>query len=192
VKSRLLFAIALGAGFSFAARADSGYHGAGASPYAGEESRAISSLSAGDVNDLLDGKGWSFAKPAELNGYPGPLHVLQLQDRLGLTPEQRASVQAIFDRMAASARETGAKFVEAERALDAAFKSRAVDDAVLRERIEAAETLRAELRRIHLAAHLETTPILTPEQRHAYMALRGYDMHPMSGHGGHNPMPQAR
>jgi Spy/CpxP family protein refolding chaperone len=164
--------------------ADNGHHGGSA--YAGEESRAISSLSAADMADLRDGKGWGFAKPAELNGYPGPLHVLQLGDKLGLTVEQRRQVQAIFDQMAASARETGTKFVEAERALDVAFKSRAVDSGVLQEKIAAAETLRAELRRIHLAAHLETTPILTAQQRHAYSALRGYNTDHMPSHGHHH------
>ena len=187
--ARLVLALLVGAGLTLAARADNGHHGA--SPYAGEETRAISSLSASDVSDLLGGKGWGFAKPAELNGYPGPLHVLQLEEKLALTPEQRRQIQAIFDRMAASARETGAKFVEAERALDAAFKSGTVDEALLRQRIEAAEALRAELRRIHLAAHLETTPILTPEQRHAYVRLRGYGTGHMSGHGGHAPLPRA-
>jgi Spy/CpxP family protein refolding chaperone len=184
VISRLLLAALLGAGFAVTARADNAHHAA--SPYAGQETRAITSLSANDVADLLGGKGWGFAKPAELNGYPGPLHVLQLEDKLGLTQEQRAQVKAIFDRMAASARETGARFVEAERALDTAFKSRAVDEQVLRERIEQAEALRAELRRIHLAAHLETTPILTPEQRHAYAMLRGYGMDHTPGHGHHH------
>ena len=183
MKPAFVIALAAGLGVALAAQADNGHGRHHASPYAGQESRSVASLSAADVADLLDGKGWGFAKPAELNGYPGPLHVLQLQDRLDLTPEQRAQVQAIFDRMAASARETGAKFVEAERNLDAAFKSGTVDAGLLAERIEAAEELRAELRRIHLAAHLETTPILTPEQRHAYAALRGYNTDNMPGNG---------
>ena len=192
MKSKLAIALIAGAGFALAARADNGHHQRHASPYAGEESRSIASLSAADVSDLLDGKGWGFAKPAELNGYPGPLHVLQLDDKLGLSAEQRAQVQAIFDRMAASARETGARFVAAERALDAAFRSHALDGRLLQERIDAAEALRAELRRIHLAAHLETTPILTPEQRHAYIALRGYSTDRMPGHGhGHHHTPKA-
>jgi Spy/CpxP family protein refolding chaperone len=183
VKPAFIIALMAGLGTALAAQADNSHGRHHASPYAGQESRSVASLSAADVADLLDGKGWGFAKPAELNGYPGPLHVLQLEDKLGLTPEQRAQVKGIFDRMAASARETGAKFIAAERDLDAAFKSRAVDARLLQERIEAAEALRSELRRIHLAAHLETTPILTPEQRHAYAALRGYDTDNMPGHG---------
>jgi Spy/CpxP family protein refolding chaperone len=181
VKPRLILTALAAAGIGLSAQAENGHQ---SSPYAGEGSRAISSLSAQDVSDLLAGKGWGFAKPAELNGYPGPLHVLQLDEKLKLTEEQRIKIQAVFDRMAADARQTGVKFVEAERALDAAFKSHAMDEATLRQRVEAAEALRAELRRIHLAAHLETTPILTPEQRHAYVTLRGYrsDHSPPAGH----------
>jgi Spy/CpxP family protein refolding chaperone len=186
VTLRLLLAVAAVAGLTVSATADA------VSPYAGEEHRAISTLSDSDVADLLGGKGWGFAKPAELNGYPGPAHVLQLEDRLGLTAEQRTKVEAIFARMAADARSAGARFIEAERAVDAAFKAGTVDAAMVKERIEAAEALRAELRRIHLAAHLETAPILTAEQRHAYITLRGYDMQTLSGHGGHHhPMPNA-
>lgn len=184
MKSPLILAALIAAGFALTARADNGHHAA--SPYAGQESRAVSSLSETDVSDLLAGKGWGFAKPAELNGYPGPLHVLQLDEKLKLTPEQRAQIQAIFDRMAAGARETGAKFVEAERALDSAFKGHAIDAGTLAERVAAAEALRAELRRIHLAAHLETTPILTPEQRHAYAMLRGYSSDHVPSHRHHH------
>ena len=46
-----------------------------ASAYAGQQSRAIKSLSEQDVDDLLAGRGAGFAKAAELNGYPGPAHV---------------------------------------------------------------------------------------------------------------------
>ena len=59
-----------------------------ASPYAGEQSRSIKSLSQQDVADYMAGKGMGCAKAAELNGYPGPAHVLELADQLALTPSQ--------------------------------------------------------------------------------------------------------
>ena len=40
----------------------------------------------------------SLALAAELNGYPGPLHVLELADRLGLSAEQRGKVQQLSIR----------------------------------------------------------------------------------------------
>ena len=40
---------------------------------------------------------WASALAAELNGYPGPSHVLELADKLELSTEQRASMQRLFD-----------------------------------------------------------------------------------------------
>ena len=48
-------------------------------PYAGQETRVISSLSPEDQRALRAGEGGGLAKPAELNGYPGPAHVLELE-----------------------------------------------------------------------------------------------------------------
>jgi hypothetical protein len=57
-------------------------------PYAGLEKRAIKALSDAQIADLRAGRGMDLALPAELNGYPGPVHVLELGDRLGLDAEQ--------------------------------------------------------------------------------------------------------
>ena len=149
-----------------------------ANPYAGQETREISSLSAQDIEDLMAGRGWGLAKPAELNGYPGPRHVLDLAEELALDAEQEAAVRDVFRRMQAAAKAAGAAYVAAERQLDQAFRARTIDDEKLAAGLAETEGLRAELRRIHLRAHLETAPILTSRQRHLYTRLRGY-------HGGH-------
>ena len=47
-------------------------------PYAGQQARPIKSLSDDDIAALREGEGMGMAKAAELNGYPGPAHVLQL------------------------------------------------------------------------------------------------------------------
>ena len=65
------------------------------SPYAGMPTRAIKALSDQQIADLRAGRCMGMALPAELNGYPGPAHVLELADKLELTPDQRASVQAL-------------------------------------------------------------------------------------------------
>lgn len=145
-----------------------------AQPYAGQQARAVTTLSAEDIKALLAGQGWGLAKPAELNGFPGPLHVLELEKELALTPQQRLRVQASFERMKRRAVAMGPRYIEAERALDQAFRSGRVDARVLALRLRAAEQARARLRAVHLEAHLETTPILTPEQRKRYAELRGY------------------
>lgn len=159
---------------------------AAAQPYAGQQSRDVSSLSADDVDALLAGRGWGLAKPAELNGFPGPMHVLELAAELRLTSEQWQAVQASFDRMRVKAQDVGARYVAAERAIDAAFRA-ARPQAEIVQKVHEAEKLRAELRLAHLNAHMEVTPLLTPEQRHRYAELRGY-----AGAGAHAPHGQHR
>ena len=74
-----------------------------AQPYAGLQERPVKALSEREVADLRAGRGMGLALAAELNGYPGPLHVLEHADALGLTPEQRGRSQALFDAMKADA-----------------------------------------------------------------------------------------
>ena len=58
------------------------------------------------------------ALAAELKGYPGPSHVLELADRLELTADQRAGIKALFDFMKAEALPLGARVVEQEAHLE--------------------------------------------------------------------------
>jgi len=145
-----------------------------ASPYAGEQSRDIKSLSKEDVAGYIDGKGMGLAKAAELNGYPGPAHVLELADRLVLTPAQRARTGEIFGRMQMRARELGARLVEEERRLDELFASKSVSRQSLAASVNAIAAIHGELRATHLQAHLDQTEILSPTQRAEYSQLRGY------------------
>jgi hypothetical protein len=103
-----------GAFLSLAATAQ--HHGH--SPYAGMERREIKSLSDADIADLRRGAGWGLALSAELNGMPGPAHVLELKDRLGLSPAQIASIEAIFLAMQTEARAAGESFIAAEAAIE--------------------------------------------------------------------------
>jgi hypothetical protein len=96
------------------------------SPYVGMQTRSIKALSDQQIADLKAGRGMGLALPAELNGYPGPAHVLELSDQLGLSTEQKAHVQSLFDSMKAEAVPLGAKLLEQEAALDQQFASRSV------------------------------------------------------------------
>ena len=145
------------------------------SPYASMKHREIKALSDEQVRGYLDGAGMGLALPAEMNGYPGPKHVIELAAQLELTPEQRSGVQRIFDRMKTRATEIGTAIVAAEKALDEAFGARTIDAASLRARTSEIARLQGELRNVHLAAHLETKAVLTPAQLAAYSRLRGYD-----------------
>jgi Spy/CpxP family protein refolding chaperone len=154
------------------------------SPYAGEQRREIKALSGKDVQDLLAGRGMGLATAAELNRYPGPAHVLELADRLGLTAEQKARTKAVFDAMDARARALGKALVEREAELDRQFASREVTRATLESSLAEIARLQGELRGVHLEAHLAQTDILTREQVGAYVALRGYGGMDHSGNGG--------
>jgi len=157
-------------------------HTAPAQPYAGQQLRAVTSLSPEELQGFLDGRGMGLARAAELNGYPGPMHVLELEKELQLTAEQRRHVEQAFDRMKTRATGLGSRYVEAERALDAAFRSGPADTAIIAARVAEANRLLGEVRLSHLAAHLEITPLLTPEQRQRYADLRGYGA---AGHSQH-------
>lgn len=151
-------------------------------PYAGREAREIASLSAADVAAIEAGEGWGLALSAELNGHPGPAHLLEHAEALGLTAGQRAAVETTFEAMTAEARALGAALIEAEARLDAAFERGGLDPATLDALVTEAAAARGRLRARHLAAHLEVTPLLTRGQVATYARLRGYEG---GGHGGH-------
>jgi Spy/CpxP family protein refolding chaperone len=147
---------------------------AGHSHYAGWESRDIKALPAADIEGLRAGRGMSLALAAELNGYPGPLHVLELEDKLALTQAQRTATQELYQRMKAAAIAAGEEFVSAERDLDSLFARKAASPQQLTEVLARVAQAQAKLRGSHLQAHLEQVRILTPEQVIKYNSLRGY------------------
>jgi Spy/CpxP family protein refolding chaperone len=145
-----------------------------ATPYAGQQAREIKSLSADEIDAYLSGKGMGMAKPAELNGYPGPAHVLELASQLKLTPEQRAKTQALFDKMEVEAKRLGASIVDEERNLDQLFAAKTVTPQSLQTSLSHIAVFQVRLRNAHLSAHLEQAQILTPEQSAEYASQRGY------------------
>ena len=162
--------------------------GTGTSPYAGEETRLIKSLSPEDIKELRQGSGWGLAKAAELNGLPGPFHLLELKDQIPLTPEQVDAVTAIYERMRAAASAEGERFIAAEQALEDAFRAGTMTEKSLQAMLADIERSRARLRFIHLSAHLGTPKLLAEVQIARYARLRGY--HAYRGgtaHGEHDP-----
>lgn len=145
-----------------------------ASSYAGEQARAIKSLSEADINGLLSGAGAGYAKAAELNGYPGPAHVLALAPQLGLRADQQTATQRLMDAHKAAARQLGEQLVSAERALDAAFAVRQIDAQRLQALTQRIGSLQSSLRAEHLQTHLAQTALLEPRQVARYAQLRGY------------------
>src|SRR4051794_39763164 len=143
-------------------------------PYAGMQTRSIKALSEQQVADLGAGRGMGLALAAELNGYPGPSHVLELADRLELTVDQRAGVQGLFDSMKMEAVPLGSKLIEQEAELDRQFADRTVTAESLKASTAALATTQGALREAHLKYHLSTASLLTPGQMRRYAELRGY------------------
>lgn len=144
------------------------------SAYAGQQSRAIKSLSEQDIDDLLTGRGAGFAKAAELNGYPGPAHVLEIKEPLQLSDAQLAATQALMTQHRTAARSLGEKVVASERSLDQAFGSHTADEASIRTLTAVVARYQGELRAEHLKTHSAQAALLTSEQIQRYSQLRGY------------------
>ena len=151
-------------------------------PYAGMQTRGIKALSDSQIGDLQAGRGMSLALAAELNGYPGPLHVLELADKLGLSAEQRGKVQQLFDSMKAEAVSLGAKLIEQEAELDRQFSGRTIAPESLRNMTAVIAATQGQLRATHLKYHLSTAALLSPQQIEQYAALRGYAGHAPAEH----------
>ena len=149
-----------------------------ASPYVGQESREIKALSPEDTSAYQAGKGMGFAKAAELNGFAGPAHVLELASQLHLTFAQRARTEALFASMSTKASTSGRLLVEKERELDTMFATKTITPERLTNSLQEIGALQAQIRDAHLEAHLAQVEILTPEQNAMYAQLRGYGTAP--------------
>lgn len=180
----LLLALSMSLPFSTLAQHSHGTQ----TPYAGMQNREIKSLSDNDINELKRGGGWGTALAAELNGMPGPAHLLELKDKIPLASDQVAKTQTLLDEMRKAAIPTGERLIEAEKALEAAFATGKVDESSLRRLLAVAESARSELRFIHLSQHYKTVQFLKPEQIKRYNILRGYAEDPCKNiPTGHNP-----
>ncbi len=149
------------------------------SPYAGQEARGIKALSQDDIEGLLAGAGTPFggmAKPAELNGYPGPRHVLDAYDagEFQLTNEQHKQIEALYEEMRSEAIELGEKIIDIEKGIDDAFTGKTITNAFLQEKVKESADLYGQLRVVHLKYHLSMVEILTSQQVEQYNELRGY------------------
>ncbi len=170
---RFLIAMAVMGVFISLGAAQHGERGHGQS-YAGHTSREIKALSPAQIDDLRSGRGMGLALPAELNGYPGPLHVLDLARQLELSPADEHRVRRLVIEMRAETVPLGESVVEAERALDRLFSERQADREVVAAAVELAASRQAKLRTAHLRYHLIVRGMLTSDQISRYNTLRGY------------------
>src|SRR5262245_25864350 len=143
-------------------------------PYAGMHDRDIKALSEQQLADLRAGRGMGLALAAELNGYPGPLHVIELADQLGLSADVRRRMQELYDAMKAEAVPAGAALLASEGDLDRAFAERTIAPDTLASLTAKIGEAQGRLRAVHLKYHLTTADLLSPQQRQRYAELRGY------------------
>jgi Spy/CpxP family protein refolding chaperone len=121
---------------------------------------------------VAQGRGAGMAFAADQNGYPGPIHVLELKERLHLTPAQEARITALQRAMFAEARPKSARLLEAEARLRRLFSEGAADEASVRAAVVEVERARTEVRLVHLLTHLQTRAVLSDEQRRLYHEAR--------------------
>jgi Spy/CpxP family protein refolding chaperone len=114
------------------------------------------------------------AKAAELNSYPGPLHLVALTMELRLTPDQVRQITSIRERMSTAAKPLGGEIIECEKELDRLFAQGQITPKRLSAETAVIAARQGRLRSVHLAAHLETRDVLTAEQLARYLQLRGY------------------
>ena len=144
------------------------------SKYAGQEKREIKSLSEADIEELKNGRGWGLAKAAELNGLPGPIHLLEMKEEIGLSHKQVLAIEDLYQKMKQEAIPLGLELIELERELNNHFTNRTIQDELLQDLLGRIAHVSKQLRYVHLSTHLKTPDILTPKQIELYNELRGY------------------
>ncbi|MCP4204292.1 MAG: hypothetical protein GY769_20445 [bacterium] len=132
-------------------------------------------MSRQEALDLRDGAGMGLARAAELNHYPGPLHVLELAEKLDLSGTQKDEIERFRSEMLSEAQRLGQKILEREEHLDRRFSHQHLDEPLLRELTAEIAELYGKLRFVHLRAHLQARAILSEAQVAAYDRHRGYD-----------------
>jgi Spy/CpxP family protein refolding chaperone len=144
------------------------------SKYVGQEKREIKSLSESDIEELKNGRGWGLAKAAELNGVPGPIHLLEMKEEIKLSPKQIQKIEDVYQRMKGEAISLGLELIELERKLNNHFSKGTITEKLLNKLLGEIAHVYKKLRYTHLSAHLETPNIVTPQQIALYNKLRGY------------------
>ncbi len=159
-------------------------HAPNVAQYAGQQTRDIKALSDEKIAGLRAGAGLGYAKSAELNGWPGPLHVLELRDELKLTASQEKKMQDLRQAMLEQAVPLGNELIAAEQELESVFRSQQPTADRVEEATRRVALIEARLRAVHLATHLESGPLLNGEQKKIYVSARGYGggNHSHAGH----------
>ncbi len=155
----------------------------GALAASAEPAGDVKTLSADRMAGLMRGAGLGYAKAADLNGWPGPLHALEMKEALSLSDAQVREMTALRGEMAARAVPLGRDLIEAERALNRLFAAGTPSAAEIEAATARIAAIEGRLRAVHLVTHLRAAPLLTRRQTKLYSRARGVSGR--KGHGGH-------
>lgn len=133
---------------------------------------AQTALSPETIDAYRKGTGMGMAMPAEMNGYPGPRHILDLGEKLQLTADQRSHIQALYEAMHADAVRLGSEIIEREEKLERGFAEKTMTAEALDSLTSQIAERQGRLRFVHLRAHLAAKEVLTAEQVSEYVKLR--------------------
>ena len=140
---------------------------------AGAQGHQVAQTCASEFEKVVgEGRGFGLAFAADQNGYPGPMHVLELKDRLKLTADQEAKARELMHAMFTESRPKSARLLEAEAKLRRLFAERVADAPAVRAAVAEVERARTEVRLVHLLTHLKTRDLLTEDQRRIYHEAR--------------------
>jgi hypothetical protein len=115
------------------------------------------------------------AKLAELNGYPGPRHILDLGKELGLTTVEKEYIIIIYNDMKREALKLGQEILQIEKTANKLFANKSISDSELQRLIIKSAGNYGKLRYIHLTTYLKMMDILSQEQIILYNTLRDYN-----------------
>jgi Spy/CpxP family protein refolding chaperone len=145
-----------------------GPHGAAG----GEGHRAAEACATQFDQVVADGRGFGMAFAADQNGYPGPMHILELRERLGLTPDQVTRAEALMRAMFEQSRPKSRHLLDAEARLRRLFADGVATEAAVRAAVADVERAHADVRLVHLLTHLQARDLLTDPQRRLYHEAR--------------------
>lgn len=146
--------------------------GAGAHAAGGDGHRAAQACETQFEQVVAQGRGFGMAFVADQHGYPGPMHVLELRERLALTPDQAAKAEAMMRAMFDESRPKSARLLEAEARLRRLFADGKADEAAVKTAAAEVERTRTDVRLVHLLTHLRMRDLLTEHQRRLYHEAR--------------------
>jgi len=120
------------------------------------------------------GRVGGFAKAAELNGYPGPVHLFEIKHKIHLTDKQIHELSVLLQGMKMKAVPLGKQLVQNEKKLNELFQSREAKENSLITSLEKISKVRKKFRYVHLATHLKAVEVLTKKQITDYNYFRDY------------------